>query len=392
MLNGNGGVVARLPWQNPKLAVQLAIFYGTSEFLRSGFFVGFFPLFGLERLGLPLSSIGLLTSLHYGAEAFGKVGTVWLSNRFPLGPGLFVSALLAALGYWGMLLGPALAYPVMAAAWGLAMAPIWPRIAAYLSQTARAAHRGRAVTYAWLIVTPMIGLGSFGVGFLTKNHLEWGRLALTAGSLVLPLLGLGLIGLRFPAVAGERKGYVLARFAALLVPAFLQNLAPHLLTTVLFPFLKQAAIGPALLLAAIAVGGATFLALIRPAARFADQRDPALIVALSALLAAIAFAGLALANPARALLVVAPLVGAALALYIPGWNSVVVRALPPNERGEGWGAINTVSGAAIAAGPAIGAFAWDALGPEGPFLLGMLLLLLLLLYYLFFLRRMLIRP
>lgn len=377
----------RFPWQNPKTAVRLALFYGAAEFLRSGFFVGFFPLFGLEHLKLPLSTLGLLTSLHYGSEALTKVGAVWLSNRLPFGLGFLASAALAFLTFWGFFLLPPYAFPLIAIVWGIAMAPIWPRIAAYLMQTAKPEHQGRAVTYAWLIVAPLIGLGSFGIGFLSKHKLAWGQEALAAGSALLVLLALGVVHLRFPAVEVKRKGYAYRRFLLLIIPAFLQNLAPHLLTTVLFPFLKQAEIGFLPLLVSVALGGGTFLVMLRPVARFADRRDPALVTGLSALLAALAFGGLALSDPNRALYWTAVCIGAALALYIPGWNALIVRSLPQNERGEGWGAISTVSGAAIAVGPAVGAFAWDLLGPQGPFLLGLSLLLALLFYYLVFLRR-----
>ncbi len=378
----------QFPWREPWLAIRLALFMGSAEFVRSGFFVGFFPLFGLERLGLPLSYIGLLTSLHYGAEAFPKVAVVWLANRFPFGYGLLGSALLAVLSYWGLLLLPPALYPILAVAWGLAMAPLWPRLAAFFSQIARPGHHGRSVTYAWLIVAPMIGLGSFGVGFLSKTRLDLGQLALATGSVLFILLALSLFFVRFPPASQEQKRFPILRFAVLVVPAFLQNLAPHLLTTVLFPFLKQARLGVRELALPLLLGGLAFLALIRLAARYSDRRDPASVVAASALLAALGFGALAFGEARRVLVWTAPLLGAALALYIPGWNTVVVRSLPENERGEGWGAISTVSGAAIAAGPVIGALAWDLLGPRGPFLLGLALLLFLLLYYLFFLRRM----
>ncbi len=224
-------------------------------------------------------------------------------------------------------------------------------------QTGKPEHQGRAVTYAWLIVAPLIGLGSFEIGFLSKHELAWGQRALAVGSLLLLLLALGVARLRFPVVAVKRKDYAYRRSLLLIIPAFLQNLVPHLLTTVLFPFLKQTKIGFLPLLVAATMGGGTFLFRLRPVTRFADRRDPALVTGLSALLAALAFGGLALGDPNLALYWTAVCIGAALALYIPGWNALIVRSLPQNERGEGWGAISTVNGPAIAVGPAVGTFA-----------------------------------
>ena len=375
------------PWTRPKDAALVSLFMGSAEFLRSGFFVGFLPLYALEVLKIPLSYVGLLTTLHYGAEAFPRVAVVWLANRFPLGWGIAASALVAFFSFHLFLISPTPLFPVWAVLWGLAMSPLWPRIAAFLRQLARPMYQGRAVTYGWLIIGPLIGAGSFGVGFLSKYELELGRLALTIGSFLLLFFGFLLINFRFPQSELRRQSADYKKFLPLLIPAFLQALAPHLLTTVLFPFLKKENLGLAELALPLALAGLLFLVTFRTAARYADQRDPVLVVVLAALAAMVGFGAIGFFPAKTASLISIPTLGAALGLFTPGWNAVVVRALPEGERGEGWAALSTASGTAFALGPFIGALAWDLLGPQGPFRLGLFLLFLLILYYQLYFRR-----
>jgi len=360
---------------------------GLAEFLRSGFFVGFFPLFGLEVLKIPLSYVGFLTTLHYGTEAATRIFAVWAANRLALGLGFVLSAVLAFLAFHLFLLSPVVLYPVWAVLWGLAMAPLWPRVAAYLRQLARPGFEGRSVTYAWLIIGPLIAAGSFGVGFLSKYDLTLGKTALFFGSALMLAAGLTLLNVRFSESLEKPPARAWRRYLPLLIPAFLQALAPHLLTTVFFPFLKQTGLTMEELAVPLALAGILFLVFFRLASTYADQKDPANVVTLAALFAMVGFGVLGFLPPEAAVDVSLPAIGAALGLYMPGWNAVIVRALPEGERGEGWATLSTASGAAFALGPFVGAVAWDIIGPQGPFRLGLLLLALLIPYYQLYFRR-----
>ena len=376
-----------LPWKNPKLAVGISLFIGVAEFLRSGFFVGFLPLYALESLKIPLSYVGFLTTLHYGTEAALRVAAVWAANRFTLGAGLLFSAALAVLSFHLFFWSPLVLYPVWAVVWGLAMAPLWPRAAAFLRQLARPGFEGRAITYAWLIIGPLIASGSFGVGLLSKQSLAWGKAALMLGSALVLLGGLALSGLRFSETVGRPPPRAWKRYLPLLVPAFLQALAPHLLTTVLFPFLKHTELVLRELWLPLALAGVLFAVFFRFASVYSDQKDPANVVTLAAVFAMVGFGVLGFLPPETALKISLPAIGAALGLYMPGWNAVIVRALPEGERGEGWAALSTASGVAFAIGPFVGAVAWDLIGPQGPFRLGLFLLALLIPYYQLYFRR-----
>jgi len=376
-----------VPWKNPKTAIAASFFYGVAEFLRSGFFVGFFPLFGLEVLKIPLSYVGFLTTLHYGTEAASRIFAVWAVNRLALGAGLVFSAALAFLSFHLFLWTPTVLYPLWAITWGVAMAPLWPRVAAYLRQLARPGFEGRAITYAWLIIGPLIAAGSFGVGLLSRHNLAWGKSALILGSVLVVLGGLALAGVRFSETIGRPPPRAWRRYLPLLVPAFLQALAPHLLTTVLFPYLKQTELALRELWAPLLLTGILFAVFFRLASVYADQKDPANVVTLAALFAMVGFGVLGFLPPETALKISLPAIGAALGLYMPGWNAVIVRALPEGERGEGWATLSTASGVAFAIGPFVGAVAWDLIGPQGPFRLGLFLLALLIPYYQLYFRR-----
>ncbi len=360
---------------------------GLIEFLRSGFFVGFFPLFGLEILKIPLSYVGFLTTLHYGTEAGTRIFAVWLANRFALGAGLALSAVLAFLSFHLFLYSPVYLYPLWAVTWGLALAPLWPRIAAYLRQLARPGFEGRSVTYAWLIIGPLIASGSFGVGFLSKHDLALGKIALLVGSVFMLAAGLSLYQVRFTETLTKPPPKAWKRYLPLLVPAFLQALAPHLLTTVLFPFLKETELSMRGLALPLTLAGVAFLLAFRLASAYADQKDPVHVVTLAAVFAMAGFGVLGFMPPETAVYWSLPAIGLALGLYMPGWNAVIVRALPEGERGEGWATLSTASGAAFALGPFVGAVAWDLIGPQGPFRLGLFLLALLIPYYQLYFRR-----
>ncbi len=381
--------IMRMPWKNLPDALKVSLFMGLVEFLRSGFFVGFFPLFGLEVLKIPLSYVGFLTTLHYGTEAGTRIFAVWLANRFALGVGFVLSAVLAFASFYFFLWSPPVLYPLWAVTWGLALAPLWPRIAAYLRQLARPGFEGRSVSYAWLIIGPLIAAGSFGVGFLSKHDLAWGKSALLFGSVLMLAAGLALFNLRFSERLQKPPPKAWRRYLPLLVPAFLQALAPHLLTTVLFPFLKQSELGVQDVAWPLALSGLLFLAAFRFASVYADQKDPANVVTLAAVFAMVGFGVLGFLPTDVAVDVSIPAIGVALGLYLPGWNAVIVRALPEGERGEGWATLSTASGAAFALGPFVGALAWDLIGPQGPFRLGLFLLALLIPYYQLYFRRLL---
>ena len=375
------------PWTKPKDAALVSLFMGSAEFLRSGFFVGFLPLYALEVLKIPLSYVGLLTTLHYGSEALSRVAVVWLANRFPLGWGIAASAALAFASFHLFLHSPPSLLPLWALVWGLALSHLWPRIAAYLRQLAKPLHEGRAVTYGWLITGPLIGAGSFGVGFLSRYDLRLGETALVFGSFSMLALGLSLLRLEFVAAELRPRPKEWKRYLPLLFPAFLQALAPHLLTSVLFPFIKQMDLGLRELAPPFAAALFAFALAFRLASRYADERRPEHVVSAAAVAAALGFGLLGFHPTPTKIALSIPILGLAMGLFIPGWNAVVVRALPEGERGEGWATVSTASGVAFALGPYLGALAWDLIGPEGPFRLGLFLLLALVPYYEFYLGR-----
>ncbi|NPB04060.1 MAG: MFS transporter [Thermotogae bacterium] len=378
-----------LPWKQPKKALAISAYLGFMEFLRSGFFVGFLPIYGIDVLKVHLTYIGLTTTTHYLIESLIKMPATWLLVRVKLGNILVGASLLVLLSLVGFLYLPIYAFPLLSATWALAMTTLWPKLASFLTKIAKEDHKGRAVTYSWIIIAPIIGLGGFSVGLIAKENIPLSRNLLLAVAILALGIALLLRNLDFPEKTHEKRTAFFRAFIKtasnikyLLLPAFIQNLVPHLLTNTLFPYIKTLSLSNVELVVYIATGAILFFLIFNIGSKYSDTRDPFDVLIASVFLALIGFALFAQPVSKATIIFGVLAISFAMGLLIPGWNALIVKTLPSTDKGEGWSAISTVSSIAIAAGPLIGAVAWDILGPNGPFTLGTLLLAILLGYYL----------
>lgn len=122
----------------------------------------------------------------------------------------------------------------------------------------------------------------------------------------------------------------------------------------------------------VTVSGVVQTLLLPPAGAAVDKLGPARVLAASEALGVLS--ALAFAEPATAYRAYAGavLMGASIALWVPGYNSLVARA--GGGGGEAYAAANTVRSVAGAPSPYIGGLIYDAVSPAATFALSAVIL------------------
>ena len=373
-----------MPWNSPVLTLRFIALLMLSEFVRTGVVVAFLPLFAASH-GLGSAEVGAVVSAHYLMDALAKGPMGVLTQRLGvsgawLGSSLMGLALLAALllgaPFWLLLL--------LAAAWGLLYAALWPGVMAVSQQYAAPGREARALSITSLSVAPSILLGALGVGQLMQ------RLPMQVPPLLLlvqgaaVLLALSVTGQRLSSAqlgtpAHWYDGW--QRVAALLPAAFAQTLAPGLLVTLFYPLLAALNLGLRDLILPALLGAGVLLVTLLLSGRLADQVHPRTVLGPGLLLLALAFwlAGLP-GVLAGGLYPLAALLGAGYGAFMAGWNGLVGLTLPPHQRAAAWGIVMGTEALGYALGPLLGGAVYAAAGLR-VFWLGALVFVLAQVYY-----------
>lgn len=357
--------------------LRLLLLLNLSETVRTAFFVSALPIAG-PALHLSAALIGVLAGGHYLADALAKGPAGLLIRRWGLGPALLPGPLLGLAALAAARWHPSPLLALGCAAWGLGYAALWPAVMS-ASQALALPHRtARALSISNLSVAPAVLLGTLGAGPLMERHpeLTWNALLTVQGAAA--LLTLSLLRVRLPHAprpAQAARGRW-SRVAALLPAAFVQTLAPGLLVTVFYPLLQRLH----LRLVDLILPGALALVVLALSLWLiggrADRQHPHRVLRPGLLLLAVTFALAALPNLDGHLWLIAPLLGLGYGAFLTGWNGLVARTLPPQERAAAWGTVMAVEALGYAVGPALGGAAWEAAGPGGVFALGAVAFLL----------------
>ncbi|MCD0171771.1 MFS transporter, partial [Deinococcus sp. 23YEL01] len=227
-------------WLRPLTMLRLLALLTLCETVRTGFFVSALPVSG-PALPLGAAAIGAMAGAHYLADALAKGPAGLLIGRWGLGAALLPGPLL---GLAALLLARhaphALSGVLVCAAWGVGYAALWPGVMSASQALAVPGRTARALTVSNLSVAPAILTGALVVGPLMKGWPDLTWTALMVTQLLTVLLALSLLRVRLP--APERAGAVWRDWrpvAGLLPAAFVQTLAPALLSTVLYPLLDR---------------------------------------------------------------------------------------------------------------------------------------------------------
>ncbi|GGS42149.1 MFS transporter [Deinococcus knuensis] len=359
-------------WLRPLTMLRLLALLTLCETVRTGLFVSALPVSG-PGLGLSAAVIGVMAGAHYLADALAKGPGGLLVQRWGLGAALLPGPLLGLLAllvtrYW-----PHPASGVLAcAAWGLGYAALWPGIMSASQALAVPGRTARALTVSNLSVAPAILTGALIVGPLMTTHPDATWNALLAAQVLAAGLALSLARLRLPAPDAPPgpAWRDWQRVAALLPAAFVQTLAPALLSTVLYPLLRHLNLSLRDLLLPGALALTTFALSVWLIGRRADRGHPRRALLPGLLLLAVTFALAAVPGMTALLLPLGALIGLGYGAFITGWNGLVARTLPEGQQAAAWGTVMAVEALGYAVGPVLGGVAWQLAGVTGVFGLG----------------------
>lgn len=395
-------VLQSLPWPRATVSVvwRAVAVLCLAEFVRTGVYGAFLPLFGPKNLGLNATAIALAFSVHFGADTVARSLGGHFVGRFGLRPLAVVGALVT--------LGVLLTLPHVTAAWelmllaaihGVAFSPLWPGVMTLASSNAAPNEQARATSFTQMAIFPFIGVSFLGIGELASLGLRVGQTSVAWLALVFAgaLSVLFLIGRTWelvrvrpssatatsvreaapPAPPGTKRA-----LAVLLPVAVMQTLGLTLLSPILLKFAVNAGLGTLGLAVVVGIGAGTAYLLLNAAGKLADRRGPRSVLLLGLVLIGLGFAAIATLPPLWAYFAIALVVGVGYALMMPGWLGLVAKMLPEKERATRWGVIMTAENVGTTVGPIIGGFAWDAFGMRGPFLVGAGLFTVMTLVYL----------
>ncbi|MGQ9510297.1 MAG: MFS transporter [Thermaceae bacterium] len=383
----HGRFVKLLPWKPEGLStiLRLLLALGLMEGARSGFYAGFLPFYAPEYLGLGPATFTLAFTLHQIADiSFKSMGGL-LAER--LGFGRMV-ALAGILGFFAILATPwakhGIILWILSAFWGLGFSSLYPGLMTSVSRLASPGREARALSFAFALVMPWVGIGLIGVGQTAQKNPEAAlHLLLLAQGLAL-LMALSLFRYRIPLPPPKReKAYPWGRLLLFLPAAFGQTFAPGLVSLFLLRFAKEELfLEPLALGWLLALGGGTTFLSLPLTGRWVDRKGAFFPLTLGLSTLSLAMFLLAQGVPSFALPLLALLGGLGFALLIPGWNGLLVRTLPEDNRAAIWGSLMSLEGLGVALGPVVGGLLWEVFGIRAPFYAGSLVFSVLALFYL----------
>lgn len=362
------------------LATALAV--GCTEFVRSGLYGSYLPQATGELLGLPrtqaVATAATAFTVHFIADTVSRGPAGYLVGRFGgrkvLLGGLLL--MLLALGALPLVHSPVLLL-LVAALHGVAFAVMWPGLANLTADAAKPNAQGRAITVVSLAVMPFVGVGFLTMGALAKTQTQWViGLVLALQALAASAIALSPVYRRqqstLPAddqPAPQQRTKAVARALVPLLPAaFMQTLSMTLLGPLLFNIYPDFGLSYWGMVSVLAVGGVAAFASFSQTGKYADHGHARQAVTLGYGLIAVGLALFALKPPLWGMYLLALLAGVGYAFVMPGWAALVTSSLPEKERPAAWGVLMTVENVGTSLGPLVGAFAFKAYGPTGPFL------------------------
>lgn len=374
-----------LPWRPAERAsfFRLVLSIGLMEGVRSGFFAGLLPFYAPEHLGLGPTAFTLAFTFHQLSENISKTFGGLLAERVGFGRTITLAAftglatlILTPKAHVGWLLWG------LSILWGLTMSTLYPGLMTLASRIAVPGREARALSFTLTLVMPWVGIGLVGVGQVAQREPEVALTLLIAAQGVTLLLGLSLLPFRIPIPQKVREAFPLMRLLLFLPAAFGQTFAPALVSLFILRFAKEElGLEPIALGGLLLLGGSLAFGLLPFTGRQVDRRGYRFALVSGLLLLALVMARLAFTSSLGELAVLAIFGGLGFSLFIPGWNSLLARNLPEENRAAIWGGLMTVEGLGVALGPAVGGLLWETIGIRAPFLAGSATFLLLSLFY-----------
>ncbi|QQE77622.1 MFS transporter [Alicyclobacillus sp. SO9] len=371
---------------------------GLSEFVRGALLFFILPIYVRGVLGLSPSIVGYALAAHYAVDTALRGPAGWLTDKFGQRNVLLIALGLGWIGLWSVVRAQA-AMPLIigSALFGTGMATVWPvvisRVTSGLPQGSHATAMG-SVFSAWLVG---VGIGTVSMAWLLGNHVRAGFTVLLLVWVAAALIA--MITMSRPKIrsreekAGEGSStanrlsihtiVAEARDLRLLFPGmFVQTFALGLLLPVFVLYVRyQLGLSGQTYSYLLLLGGTATVLLQIPLGRMIDRLGYKAFLLSGFVLAACTILVLVHLHTLIHVALAVIVLGAAYALILPSWNSVIANSVSQRRRAVMWGIFMTVEGLGMALGPFLGGQLWTWLAPSAPFYLAAFILIFMSFFY-----------
>lgn len=372
---------------------SMLVILGIVEMVRGALLITLFPAYAPSHLGVGLRVVGLAISAHYLMDTFFKSPFGWMVDRFGSKKMLIFGLSLSLVS---LLLLQHMKSPYvligLTALYGVGTSPTWPSVVT--GATGLVPDEKRATTMGFVFISWLIGagIGPVGINFILSksDHLAFAVLIVflaVAWVLSFTLRGRELqhgkitrdhhVATHLKEVAASLKG------VWILFPGmFVQTMALGLLLPVMAVYAThQLHLSHMQYAFFLITGGAVTVVLLVPVGKIVNRVGSRILLIVGFGVSAFSLYNFTIRHSIPALYMFVALVGAAYALILPAWNSLLDRVMPEDKRGVMWGVFMSIEGLGLAIGPAIGGVVWEWFGPTYPFRISATVLFVMCLFY-----------
>jgi MFS family permease len=369
--------------------VRFAAILFVVEFVRGAFLVSFLPSYAVEHLGLTVSIIGAIISVHYFSDTVVKIFAGYLLDRFSLRIILQLGLFVAFVGLWAMYnIHTPWVLVVSAAVFGIGVSPIWLIGLSHVNEANRAEQMGLLYTL-WLAG---LGLGPLAINFLIDKSYSLSFWLISALWIIGGILSLGVSNAKqFQPISIPVKVQVSMFWSRLRImgPLFpgmiLQTMGASMLLPILPNFAaKHLGLSHADYSFMLIVGGIATIICLIPMGRLSDRFGGKWFMIFGFSAFAVVLYGLTVVTSFTGVLVIAVLLGFSYAAVLPAWNALLAHFIPKEQKGVGWGLFSSLEGIGIIAGPVIGGWIAVQYNDSWTVLTSALLFIAIAMFYLIF--------
>lgn len=366
------------------LKLGMVVFLG--EFVRTGLLVSLLPALVTTRWNLGLDAAAVAISAHYLVDTLMRAPSGWLVDRLGTRRPLVVGLVLG-VGALALLLAVGQRVPLylLTGIYGVSTAPLWPSIVTEATGDRHMSAGGAmgAVFAAWLVGA---GLGPVVLNLADHHslYLAFGLLLSVQGLAAIwaPIVTGHTVRLHRPTTPWRALFQALWRVRPLLPGMFAQTMSLGLFLPIINLFAQRVlGLDPFAYGELLFGAGAVAVILMIPFGHLADRIGIKGPLVFGFALACVAVFFLGQAHSFLTALWLGGLAGLAYAFILPSWNALLASVAPGGAEGSLWGVFMSVEGFGLTVGPVLGARAWTALGPRGPFWAASIVFALMALFY-----------
>ena len=362
---------------------------GLCEFVRGALIFFILPIYVRGVLGLSTEVVGYAIAGHYTLDTGLRSIAGWCVDRFGQRKVVAVTLGVAWIGLWMIIRayhGPLLV--LGCALLGIGMAAIWPatisRVTGGLGSGSYATAMG-GVMMAWLIGA---GGGAVSMSWIFGDHVKSGFVML----LIVWLLAYGISVIIMQGYQSEEHHrqrmhlkFVLQEVhgVRILFPGmFVQTFAMGLLLPVMVLYARYVLGFDGRMYSYLLIaGGAATVLLQVPMGQLVDKYGYKRFLAPGFVLSGVMLPIIVKLHVTWQIFVGFAGLGAAYALILPSWNSVLARSVSEKRRAVMFGVFMTVEGLGMAVGPLVGTELWNIVGPFAPFYAASVILFVMSIFY-----------